>query len=40
MKLAEGPTYEELIREILRIAAGPVAIDNLLNDILALKPSA
>ena len=37
MKRDDGPTYEELVQEILTAAGGPVAVDNLVDEVLAQK---
>lgn len=37
MKRDDGPTYEELVQEILTAAGGPVAVDNLVDEVLARK---
>jgi hypothetical protein len=40
MKRDDGPTYEELVQEILAASEGPLAVENLVTDILALKSTA
>jgi len=37
MKRDDGPTYEEVVQEILTAAGGPVAVDALVDKGLALK---
>jgi len=37
MKREKGPTYEELVRELLSAAGGPVAVDKIVDEVLALK---
>ena len=37
MKRDDGPTYEEVVQEILTAAGGPMPVDNLLNEVLARK---
>jgi len=37
MKRDDGPTYEEVVQEILTAAGGPVAVDALVDKVLALK---
>jgi hypothetical protein len=40
MKRDNGPTYEEVVQEILAAAGGPVLADNLVDEVLARKASA
>jgi hypothetical protein len=37
MKRDDGPTYEEVVQEILTAARGPVSVDDLVNEVLARK---
>jgi hypothetical protein len=40
MKRNDGPTYEEVVQQILAAAGGPLAVDNLVHAVLARKASA
>ncbi len=40
MKRDDGPTYEEVVQQILTTAGGPVAVDKLLDEVLARKVTA
>ncbi len=40
MKRDDGPTYEEVVQQILAAAGGPVAVDKLADGVLALKTTA
>lgn len=40
MRREEGPTYEEVVQQILSAAGGPVAVDKLVDGVLALKATA
>lgn len=40
MKRNDGSTYEEVVQEILAAAEGPLAVDNLVHEVLARKATA